>query len=305
MYHYCGHIQVIIIANQLTYIAMKNRFFDDSLLPVLLDIRDWKLVSARWADGQPVSTPRHRRWMAVHQHTHAYPEVMICLRGHAVYGFNHKIFPCGPGTVFVFDPGLAHDNGYPPWTTAITCLWIAFIEDKAMARLLICRQGRIRVQGNIRCLVDLDHAGLWRGGVSAAFSADLPAGLIRLRLLAALAEIVATLVEEGYRDTAGDPQHRFQREKIEAICRHIRETGGADAHLDHLAQIAGYSKFHFLRLFQRHAGQSIRAYVNQSRLRKVEALLVRGLALKTIAVELGFSCPAAFSRWYRSFRKKG
>lgn len=283
---------------------MKNRFFDEHLLPVLLDIRTWKLVSARWADGRPVSIPRHRRWMAAHQHTHAYPEVMIGLCGHTVYGFNHQIFQCGPGSVFVFDPDLAHDDGYPPWTRASTYLWISFVDDKAMARLLICRQGRIRVQGNIHCLVDLDHAGLWRQGTSAAFRAELPAELIRLRLVAALAEVVATLVEEGYRDAAGDPQRRFQQEKIATICRHIHKTGGADAHLDHLAQIAGYSKFHFLRLFQRHAGQSIHAYVNQARLRKVEALLARGLAFKAIAAELGFSCPAAFSRWYRPFRKK-
>ena len=283
---------------------MKNRFFDDDLLPVLLDIRNWKLVSARWADCRPVAVPRHRRWMAAHQHTHTYPEVMIGLRGHTVYGFNHRIFPCGPGTVFVLDPELAHDIGYPSWTKATTCLWIAFVEDKAMARLLICRQGRIRVKRNIHCLIDLDHAGLWRQGTSLAFRAELPAELIRLRLLAALAEVVATLVEEGYRDTVGDSQHRFQREKIEAICRHIRETGGADAQLDHLAQIAGYSKFHFLRLFRQYIGQSVHAYVNQSRLHKVKALRARGLALKTIAAELGFSCPAAFSRWYRPFRKK-
>ena len=173
-----------------------------------------------------------------------------------------------------------------------------------MARLLICRQGRIRVRGNIHCLIDLDHAGLWRQGTSAAFRAGLPAELIRLRLLAALAEVVAALVEEGYRDTAGDPQHRFQREKIKAICRYIRKTGGADASLDHLAQVAGYSKFHFLRLFRQYKGQSVHEYVNQSRLRKVEALLAGGLALKAIAAELGFSCPAAFSRWYRPFRKK-
>lgn len=283
---------------------MKNRFFDDRLLPVLLDIRAWKLVSARWADSRPVSIPRHRRWMAARQHTHAYPEVMIGLRGRAVYGFDHRIYPSGPGSVFVFDPGLTHDKGYPPWTTATTCLWIAFIEDKAIARLLVCRQGRIRVRGNIHCLVDLDHAGLWRQGTSRAFGAGLPAELIRLRLLAALAEIVATLVEEGYRDTAGEPQRRFQREKIETICRHIRKTGGADAHLDHLAQIAGYSKFHFLRLFRQHIGQSIHTYVNQARLRKVKELRARGLTFKAIAAELGFSCPAAFSRWRRSFRKK-
>jgi len=173
-----------------------------------------------------------------------------------------------------------------------------------MARLLICRQGRIRVKGNIHCLVDLDHAGLWRQGTSSAFRVGLPAELIRLRLLAALAEVVATLVEEGYRDTAGDPQHRFQREKIEAICRYIRKTGGADASLDHLAQVAGYSKFHFLRLFQCHTGQSIHAYVNQARLRKVEVLRARGLAHKAILRNWDFPVPPPSRAGTVRFEKK-
>ncbi|MBU4366730.1 MAG: AraC family transcriptional regulator [Kiritimatiellae bacterium] len=283
---------------------MKNRYFNENVLPVLLRVRSWRLVGSVSADSHSVALPRHCRWMLTHQHAHPYAEALIALEGTTVYGLDNRIYPCRPGTVLVFEPGQAHDNGYPPWTPAIAHLWISFMQDKAMARLIVSRQGRIHARGNIHCLVDLDHAGLWRQGTSSAFRAGLPVELIRLRLLAALAEVVATLVEEGYRDTAGDPQHRFQREKIEAICRHIRETGGADARLNHLAQIAGYSKFHFLRLFQRHTGQSIHAYVNQARLRKVEALLARGLALKAIAAELGFSCPAAFSRWYRPFRKK-
>ena len=283
---------------------MKNRYFNENILPVLLQIRSWRLVCSVSADSHPVVLSRHRRWMPVHQHAHSYPEVMIALEGKTVYGINHRIYPCCPGSVFVFDPGVPHDQGYPSWTPIIAHLWIAFMQDKAMARLIVGRQGRIHAQGNIHCLLDPNNSALWRQGASAAYAPDRPPELIRLRLLAALADMVAALVEEGYAETVVGRQYRFQREKIEAICRHIRETGGNDASLNHLAQVAGYSKFHFLRLFRQHIGQSVHAYVNQSRLRKVEALRARGLALKAIAVELGFSCPAAFSRWYRSFRKK-
>lgn len=292
-----------IIANLLTYIAMKNRFFDDRFLPVLFDIRAWKLVSTRWAESHPVSVLRHRRWMATHQHIHSYTEVMIALQGKTVYGINHQMHPCVPGSVFVFDPGVPHDESYPPWSPAIAHLWIAFVQDKAMARLFIIRRSRIRIKGRIRCLLDLKDTVLWRQGTPSIFHPELPSALARMCLLAALAEVVIALIEEGYREIANNYYERFQREKIEAICRYIRETGGVDAHLDHLAQVAGYSKFHFLRLFQRHTGQSIHAYVNQARLRKVTALLARSLPLKTIAIELGFSCPAAFSRWYRPLRK--
>jgi len=240
--------------------------------------------------------------MLANQHAHSCREAMIALEGKTVYGVNGQIYPCVPGSVFMFDPGMPHDQGYPSWSPATTHLWLFFMQNKAMARLMIVHQGRMHIRGNIHCLLDLKDTALWQQNCALAMYPGRPPELIRLHLLAALADIVAALVGEGYRDTADDPQHRFQQEKIETICHHIRETGGADAHLDHLAQIAGYSKFHFLRLFQRHTGQTIHAYVNQARLLKVKVLLARGLALKAISAELGFSCPAAFSRWYGSFR---
>ncbi|MDD5677393.1 MAG: AraC family transcriptional regulator [Kiritimatiellae bacterium] len=283
---------------------MQNLYFDDPLLAVLLHMRSWHLMSSVVADRAWIKSSRHRRWMLTHQHAHAYTEVMIALSGKTVYGINRRIYPCGPGSVFLIDPSVPHDITYPSWTLPQSHLWIAFMQDKAMARLMTFRQGRLRVQVKIHCLLDLKDATLWRLGALSSIAAGLPPELIRLRLLAALADVVFALVKEGYRKTAANQRHRFQQEKIEAICRHIRETGGVGASLDHLAQIAGYSKFHFLYLFQQHTGQSVHEYVNQSRLRKVEVLLARGMALKAIAAELGFSCPAAFSHWYRPFRKK-
>ena len=283
---------------------MKNRYFDKHVLPVLFQPWSWRLASTLITDCHSISSSRHYRWMMTHQHKHPYMEVMIALRGKTVYGINGCIYPCSPGSVFMFDPAITHDSGYPPWTPAITHLWVAFVQDKAMARLVITRQDQTRDKCTIHCLLDLKDIAIWQRGVSLLLQQGLPLELIRLRLSAALMDVVAALVEEGYRENISHQHNRFQREKIEAICRHIQETGGIDAKLDHLSQVAGYSKFHFLRLFQQHAGQSIHDYVNQARLRKVEALLDRGLTLKTIAAELGFSCPAAFSRWYHPFRKK-
>jgi AraC-like DNA-binding protein len=283
---------------------MKNRYFDENMLAVLLQSRRWRLVSPAMTDIGPVSSRRHLCWMPSHQHKHLPMEVMIALKGKTVYSINNRIYPCPVGSVFVFDPNIPHDRGYPPWTPAITHLWISFLQDKAMARIVINRHDQPREKCNIHCLLDLKDVLIWQKGLAPSFQEDLPKELIRLRFMAALMDVIAVLVEEGYRETAVDQHHAFQREKIEAICRHIEETGGADASLDNLAQIAGYSKFHFLRLFRQYAGQSVHAYVNQARRRKVEALLGRGLTRKTISAELGFSCLAAFSRWYRPFRQQ-
>lgn len=283
------------------FVAMKNLYFDEAHLAILLRMQSWHLVSSVFADSACLAAPRHRRWMPRHQHAHPYMEVMIALQGRTVYGIERRIYPCPPGAVFVIDPEVPHDICYPPWAPVTLHLWIAFMRDKALARLLAARHGRIRNQGNLQ-LLTLNDAPLWRQGVGAAFSPKLPPALTRMHVVAALVNIVATLVETGFREPVAEQRHRLQREKIEAICRHIRETGGVGASLAHLAQIAGYSKFHFLYLFRQHTGQSVHEYVNQSRLRKVEVLLARGLALKAIAAELGFSCPSAFSHWYRPFR---
>jgi len=241
--------------------------------------------------------------MPLHQHAHAYPEAMIALEGRTVYGVNGQAYPCGPGSVFVFEPDVPHDEGYPEWTPATTHLWIAFIQNKAMARLIDGRGGRIRVRGNIPGLFAPHDSALWQEGASPG-APGRPPELARLRRLAALAEVVADLVEAGYGESKAGQRRHFQREKIEAICRHIQDTGGRDAELSHLAHIAGFSKYHFLRLFKAHTGQSVHTTVTQARRLRVEELLARGLAKKAIAAELGFSCPAAFSRWYRPFRAR-
>ncbi|MBA2479933.1 MAG: helix-turn-helix transcriptional regulator, partial [Planctomycetes bacterium] len=86
---------------------------------------------------------------------------------------------------------------------------------------------------------------------------------------------------------------------IEAIKRHIAQTAGNGVTLDQLARIAGFSKFHFLRVFKKHTGTTVHAYVNECRLQRVAELRAAGLTQKDIGARLGFSCPAAFSRWFK------
>jgi len=281
---------------------MQNRYFTEPDLAVLTDPYRWRLAGPTFAGTPAAPSPRYRRWMRRHQHAHPYAEAMIALAGQTVYGIEARIYPCRTGSVFVFDPDRPHDMGYSPWTTSVRHLWISFIQDKVMARIVAIRAGRMRSGGNLQCLIEMDDKALKRQETCRTSEPKLPQPFIRLRCWATLVNIVAALVEEGYRHPQNDQRDTIEKQKIDAICRQIMETGGAGASLDHLSQLAGYSKFHFLRLFRRHTGRTVHAYVNQARRRKVAALRLRGLAFKAISAELGFSCPAAFSRWYRPFK---
>ena len=91
----------------------------------------------------------------------------------------------------------------------------------------------------------------------------------------------------------------YQAKIISSIYNHITSTAGKDMNVAKLAKIAGYSKFHFFRIFKKHTGENVHDCINKARLKKVNKMIKNNYLYKEISEELGFSCPAAFSSWYK------
>ena len=279
-----------------------NRLFGPEALALLGSSERWRLISSQAPpDVRPVSRPNavRARWSRAHAHGHPNPEFLVVLKGTGLHGYQGALYPCAPGTVFFFDSFEEHDLGYPRGTPDADHLWISILEERIFAFILSLRNGVWRPGQRVRCVLSSQRAGF----VPTAFLQDkveaLPAEWRRARILAALQGIVVKLVEEGFEDEE-EPSDRgeFHAQVIEAVQQHIRETAGRNLTLDSLARIAGYSKFHFLRLFRRHTGQNVLPFINRCRAEKVRRMLDEGRSHKEIGAALGFSCPAAFSRWY-------
>jgi len=118
---------------------------------------------------------------------------------------------------------------------------------------------------------------------------DRPPALLRARLLSAISAVVCAAVDKGYAAGDAEAPERFQARIIATIQRHLQETAGKGASLDSLCRAAGYSKFHFLRLFQRHTGETVKQYINGCRLRKVRELRAARRPQKEIAAALFIS----------------
>ncbi len=129
-----------------------------------------------------------------------------------------------------------------------------------------------------------------------------PADLLRLKLRSAVGLLITALIHAGYA-SVHDDRHAFQQHVVAAIQQHIRETAGHGECLDSLARISGYSKFHFLRLFEQHTGQTVHRYLDDCRLQRVRTMLERGCSKKEISAALGFSCQSAFSRWLKKWNR--
>jgi AraC family transcriptional regulator len=269
-------------------------------LNLLLAPECWRLISHAAGTGvAPVSDPRHLAWMAGNTHAHPYREVLFVLGGEGSHGYRGEVYSLGPGVVFVFGSGEPHDSMWPDFAPAADHLWIGILGDHFIARALSVREGRL-APGGWQEVLSASEAGL-AGEAAFACPPLGPPALRQARLRGALELLLGALAARCY-DTARAPRPPEHEGVMRALAGHIQETAGAGLTMDTLARLSGYSKFHFQRLFRQSLGLTVHAYVDVCRLERARQLQAAGQTQAQVAQALGFSCPAAFSRWYRPYR---
>ncbi len=88
--------------------------------------------------------------------------------------------------------------------------------------------------------------------------------------------------------------------KFLGICEYINNHCNEDLTLDQLSAMAGYSKYHFSRLFKQFTNVSFYKYVNQKRIAQAESLLINPeISVTEVAIRSGFSSPSAFIRMFK------
>ncbi|MBA4389289.1 MAG: hypothetical protein C0404_15060 [Verrucomicrobia bacterium] len=284
---------------------MKNRFFSELAMEVVLTPEHWRIISSLFdPDVSPVHNKAHQVWMGSHIDRHPAREILLALKGEGVYGFRNKVYPCHPGAIFLFDAYEPHDNYYPPACRKMLHLWLHILERDVVARFLQIEDGRIEILQS-RLVFSNDEAMrlLARTWTDLAGEPGLPAPFKRAKLIAALSPAFLRIAEHGFDKAPGKPAEAFQSQIIRSIQGHIVETAGRDVPLTEAARLAGYSKFHFLRMFKKETGQTFHEYVNLCRLKQVRLMLDNHETKAAIARTLGFSHSSALLRWMKSMKK--
>ena len=89
-------------------------------------------------------------------------------------------------------------------------------------------------------------------------------------------------------------------EKFISVCNHIHEHCTEDLSLDDAAALAGFSKYHFTRLFKQFTGVSFYKYLNKKRIEHAEKLLVDPeISITEVSLQSGFSSLSAFIRMFK------
>jgi AraC-like DNA-binding protein len=86
---------------------------------------------------------------------------------------------------------------------------------------------------------------------------------------------------------------------VTAAKDYLRANPDHRVSLQELAQIAGLSRYHFLRVFKRATGMSPYAYHIQKRIERAKRLLIAGLPISEVALEAGFVDQSHFSHKFK------
>ena len=86
-------------------------------------------------------------------------------------------------------------------------------------------------------------------------------------------------------------------ERMNRVQRYIQEHVGETLRLEIVARVACYSPFHFHRIFQAYAGETLNAYVRRLRLERAAHQLCHSRREVTdIALDAGYETPSAFTK---------
>ncbi len=98
-------------------------------------------------------------------------------------------------------------------------------------------------------------------------------------------------------------QHRGAteyQERINKVTRYIQAHLGEPLQLEILAEIAGFSPFHFHRIFAAYTGETMAEYIRRLHLeRAVKQLFDSSKPITVIALDAGYETPSAFTKAFK------
>jgi AraC-like DNA-binding protein len=118
-----------------------------------------------------------------------------------------------------------------------------------------------------------------------------------LQILALIGRKLAGKVPPMY---AGSARQKEYTDKFISVCSYITEHCTEDLSLEMVATLAGFSKYHFTRLFKQFTNVPFYRYVNQKRIAHAQMLLIDpAVTITDAALHSGFHSVTAFIRMFK------
>ena len=127
--------------------------------------------------------------------------------------------------------------------------------------------------------------------------ADVKIYLCLIKMITAVREFQLTQAADAF---AGEMTGRDDSKKFNMVMKYINQNYMFEIPLEKIADIAGYSKYHFSRIFKKYNNVSYIQYINGKRIKAAERLLIDpSLSVTEVAMRAGFASLTTFNRAFK------
>lgn len=106
----------------------------------------------------------------------------------------------------------------------------------------------------------------------------------------------------GY-TSSSETRQKDLMDKFNTVFDYLDEHYAEDISLEKVADVAGFSKFHFSRLFKQCSGYNFYDYLCYRRIKSAETLLLKpGTSITEVALQSGFSSLSTFNRTFKKVK---
>lgn len=260
---------------------------DREFWPGIADALHWERETLK--TGRP-----YKLWMGEHSHLHSYTEIVLCIVGEHFYGVGGKPIKLSPGSAVLIPKQVLHDSWYSEHHEPCVDFWahllphghvgLNFIEHRPGATLSVTS---VQVK-------DADFLADCQRACALLETKERSSRRTASFLFYLLHSLLEKLSEGTIAKTAAD-----ENAVIEHIKKHIAENLADRLPLDELARVAGYSPFHFHRIFTGVEKVTPRNFIETRRVSLACKLIEDGQTITSAALDAGFSTCSQFDRVFK------
>jgi AraC-like DNA-binding protein len=278
-----------------------KEFLKPEYLDIALRPEKWQVISSLIPiELNPTEDDNYQAWANHNCDNHPHREILFCLEGGGFYSYQGQLYPCKSGSLFLIGSDEFHACGYPESSAKQIHLWLYIIKKQLVGRFFNISSNNGVISSSNFVFSKPEEAivleNIWN---ELEKDSELSADLKRRKFTFALANMLVYVMENIKKDSTATDSAKYRQKIILTVKDYINETMASGKTVGDLARIAGYSKYHFMRIFKEETNMTIHEYINTKRRKKVAEMLKDGISKKEIGYELGFSSPVAFANWLK------
>lgn len=237
------------------------------------------------------------------KHWHSAIEIIMAVENSYIVGIGDCHIHLNPGEIVLIAPGVIHDIKAPEEGKRLI-----FQAETSILYELKSLENVVNLISPGFLITPAENPEVHKKIEEKLFvisnSYNEKSEISELMIYAALLEIFSLIGSNYTKNYVHlDLKNRLQLEYTEKfifLCNYINEHFTENLNLDYIAEIAGFSKFHFARLFKKYTNVTFYKYLNQKRIANAEVFLANSEKnITEIALSTGFNNLSTFIRMFK------